>query len=81
MPSKIVAVSSTKPQAMRSGQGLRYGNFDGVRNLPPIRTSERFSDENLWAMNNDQIFRTVCEWMESWQQWQLRALFCGIANR
>merc|ERR1719239_1999298 len=32
-------------------------------------------------MNNDQIFRTVCEWMESWQQWQLRALFCGIANR
>merc|ERR1712244_65336 len=32
-------------------------------------------------MNNDQIYRKVCEWIETWQVWQQRTLLFGIGNR
>ncbi|XP_005110531.2 uncharacterized protein LOC101858072 [Aplysia californica] len=81
MPSTIQAIDSTRSHSIKPAQGLRYGNFEGVRNLPPIRKSDSYSDQNLWSMNNEQIYRTVCQWMETWRPWQQRTLLCGIANR
>ncbi|RUS85694.1 hypothetical protein EGW08_006570 [Elysia chlorotica] len=81
MPSTIAPIDATRASSVRPAQGLRYGNFEGVRNLPPVRKSDALSEHNFWAINNEHICDTVCQWMESWQPWQQRTLLCGVANR
>ena len=31
--------------------------------------------------NNQQIYKKVIEWFESWRPWQQRTLLCGLTNR
>ncbi|GFO03861.1 F-box/WD repeat-containing protein 7 [Plakobranchus ocellatus] len=81
MPSTIAPIDATRGCAVQPAKGLRYGNFEGVRNLPPVQTSDGINEQNFWEINNEQICSTVCQWMETWQPWQQRTLLCGVANR
>ncbi|XP_067681342.1 uncharacterized protein [Haliotis asinina] len=79
MPSTIAPIKLTRNNSIRPASGLRYGNFEGVTHLPPLNTGGRYTDFN--SLNNQQIFKTVCEWFEAWRPWQQRISLCGIANR
>ncbi|XP_046575724.1 uncharacterized protein LOC124283744 [Haliotis rubra] len=79
MPSTIAPINLTRNNSIRPASGLRYGNFEGVTHLPPLNTGGRYSD--FTSLNNQQIFKTVCEWFEAWRPWQQRISLCGIANR
>ncbi|XP_071079821.1 uncharacterized protein [Haliotis cracherodii] len=79
MPSTIAPIELTRNNSIRPASGLRYGNFEGVTHLPPLNTGGRYSD--FTSLNNQQIYKTVCEWFEAWRPWQQRISLCGIANR
>ncbi|KAK0054820.1 hypothetical protein Bpfe_015666 [Biomphalaria pfeifferi] len=84
MPSNIISVPPvdlTRVNAVKPALGLRYGNFDGIKFLPPIQGQETIQDESIWSIQNDQICQRVCQWMEQWRPWQQKTLICGIANR
>ncbi|XP_025103744.1 uncharacterized protein LOC112569895 isoform X3 [Pomacea canaliculata] len=81
MPATIAPIQLTRNNAIKPAYGQRFGNFDGVVHLPPVkiqtsRAGHRFSD-----LNNQQIYRTVCDWVSIWQQWQQKILLYSIANR
>ncbi|KAH9495050.1 hypothetical protein Btru_018693 [Bulinus truncatus] len=84
MPSTIISVPPadvTRVSALKPAAGLRYGNFDGIKWLPPIKSKDPSPEENIWTIQNDQINQTVCQWMEQWRPWQQKTLICSIANR
>lgn len=81
MPSTIVPIEQTRDFSVRPAQGLRYGNFEGVNFLPPLIPTTKIGLHSIASLNNQQIYRTVCDWCQSWRPWQQRMLLCGIASR
>ncbi|KAK7104271.1 uncharacterized protein [Littorina saxatilis] len=81
MPSSIVPIQQTRGYAVRPAAGLRFGNFEGVVHLPPLKSGPGLGERSYSTLNNQQIYRTVCEWAQSWQPWQQKVLLYSIANR
>ncbi|KAK3093973.1 hypothetical protein FSP39_022386 [Pinctada imbricata] len=82
MPATIVPINLTRSYSLRNPDGLRYGNFEGMVHLPPLtRSSKPIEQVNFSKFNNEQIYRTICEWFESWRAWQQRTLLYGIVDR
>ncbi|KAI0224247.1 hypothetical protein LSAT2_024735 [Lamellibrachia satsuma] len=61
--------------------GLRYGNFGCVRTLPHVGRGHVAGQHFVPYFNNQQLFRKVWEWFESWTPWQQKMLLCGLTNR
>ncbi|CAC5412149.1 unnamed protein product [Mytilus coruscus] len=61
--------------------GLRYGNFEGVVYLPPTTKYKKRGEQNFSKLNNQQIYKKICDWFEVWRSWQQQHLLCGIIDR
>lgn len=81
MPSHIAPVGLTRSYAVRPAAGLRFGNFEGVVHLPPVKNVGTLGPHSFSTLNNQHIYRTVCEWVESWQPWQQKVILYSIVNR
>ena len=81
MPSSIAPIEQTRGYAVRPAAGLRFGNFEGVVHLPPLKHHSALGPHSYSTLNNQQIYRTVTEWVQSWQPWQQKVLLYSIANR
>lgn len=80
MPSTIVPINLTRNFSVRPANGLRYGNFEGVVYLPPAK-DEKKADHDFSKLNNQQIYKKICDWFDVWRPWQQQHLLCGIADR
>ncbi|XP_059140672.1 uncharacterized protein LOC131928617 isoform X2 [Physella acuta] len=60
---------------------LRYGNFEIFNHLPPLHKSFTSGEDHSSRVVNEQIFQTVCQWMDTWQPWQQKNFLYGVANR
>ncbi|XP_069116437.1 uncharacterized protein [Argopecten irradians] len=81
MPASIVPIVRTRDYSLKPVTGLRYGNFEGVVHLPPLVQGPRVGMQNFSLINNQQIYRKVTEWYQTWRPWQQCVLLCGIADR
>ncbi|XP_033734739.1 uncharacterized protein LOC117323561 isoform X2 [Pecten maximus] len=81
MPASIVPIVRTRDYSLKPVTGLRYGNFEGVVHLPPLVQGPRVGMQNFSLINNQQIYRKVTEWFQTWRPWQQCVLLCGIADR
>ncbi|KAK7463918.1 hypothetical protein BaRGS_00038084 [Batillaria attramentaria] len=81
MPSYIAPIGLTRNYAVRPAAGLRFGNFEGVVHLPPVKNQGALGPHSFSALNNQHIYRTICEWVESWQPWQQKIILYSIINR
>ncbi|KAJ8308635.1 hypothetical protein KUTeg_013509 [Tegillarca granosa] len=82
MPSSIISIEQTRNFSVKPIDGLRFGNFEGTVYLPPIiKDQATISEESLSSLNNRQIYKTICDWFESWRPWQQHILLCGIVDR
>ncbi|XP_060066059.1 uncharacterized protein LOC132546363 [Ylistrum balloti] len=81
MPAPIVPIIRTRDYSLKPVTGLRYGNFEGVVHLPPLVQGPRVGMQNFSLINNQQIYRKVTEWFQTWRPWQQCVLLCGIADR
>ncbi|XP_052058643.1 uncharacterized protein LOC127698930 isoform X19 [Mytilus californianus] len=81
MPSSIVPINLTRDFSIKPAHGLRYGNFEGVVYLPPTTKYEKRGEQNFSKLNNQQIYKKICDWFEVWRSWQQQHLLCGIIDR
>ena len=81
MPSFIAPIEHTRSFSLKPAEGLRYGNFEGVINLPPVIKTKKLGEHSFSTLNNQQIYKTICEWYEGWRAWQQKILLCGIVDR
>ena len=81
MPAYIAPIETTRSFSVQPAKGLRYGNFEGVVHLPPVTATTKLGEHSFSTLNNQQIYKTVCEWFEGWRPWQQRVLLCGIVDR
>ncbi|XP_041351427.1 uncharacterized protein LOC121370341 [Gigantopelta aegis] len=81
MPATIAPIELTRAYSVKAAKGLRYGNFEGVVHLPPVTVSQSLGEHSFSQLNNQQIYKTICDWFQAWQPWQQDLLLCGIANR
>ncbi|XP_078313389.1 uncharacterized protein LOC111129939 isoform X5 [Crassostrea virginica] len=82
MPSTIVPISLTRSHSMKGApEGLRYGNFEGIVYLPPVKSDSSEGVQSYSKYNNQQIYKTICDWFESWRPWQQKTLLYGIVDR
>ncbi|XP_076442322.1 uncharacterized protein LOC143281175 [Babylonia areolata] len=83
MPSTITPIEQTRGFAVRPAQGLRFGNFEGAVHLPPVKHSSApaVGVHSFSTLNNQHIYRTVTDWVQSWQPWQHKVLLYSIVNR
>lgn len=81
MPAYIAPIETTRSYSVQPAKGLRYGNFEGVVHLPPVIKTTKLGEHSFSTLNNQQIYKTVCEWFEGWRAWQQRVLLCGIVDR
>ncbi|KAL8567723.1 hypothetical protein ACOMHN_009031 [Nucella lapillus] len=81
MPSTITPIEKTRGYAVRPAQGLRFGNFERVVHLPPVKPQSGVGPHSFSTLNNRQIYRTVTDWLQSWQPWQQKILLYSIVNR
>jgi len=80
MPSYILPVERTREAFLKPPEGLRFGNFENVSHFPPPLTSGPLT-QSFSSLNNQQIYKMVCEWYEAWRPWQQKVLLCGIVDR
>ncbi|XP_071159163.1 uncharacterized protein [Mytilus edulis] len=81
MPSSIVPINLTRDFSIKPAHGLRYGNFEGVVYLPPTAKYEKRGEQNFSKLNNQQIYKKICDWFEVWRSWQQQHLLFGIIDR
>lgn len=82
MPSTIVPINLTRSHSMKAApEGLRYGNFEGIVYLPPVKSDSSVGVQSYSKYNNQQIYKTICDWFESWRPWQQKTLLYGIVDR
>ncbi|XP_048738031.1 uncharacterized protein LOC125652709 isoform X3 [Ostrea edulis] len=82
MPSTIVPISLTRSHSLKGApEGLRYGNFEGIVYLPPLKSDSSVGVQSYSKFNNQQIYKTICDWFESWRPWQQKTLLYGIVDR
>ncbi|XP_061173649.1 uncharacterized protein LOC133182820 [Saccostrea echinata] len=82
MPSTIVPINLTRSHSLKAApEGLRYGNFEGIVYLPPIKSDSSVGVQNYSKFNNQQIYKTICDWFDSWRPWQQKTLLYGIVDR
>ncbi|KAL8615541.1 hypothetical protein ACOMHN_028204 [Nucella lapillus] len=81
MPRTITPIEKTRGYAVRPAQGLRFGNFERVVHLPPVKPQSGVGPHSFSTLNNRQIYRTVTDWLQSWQPWQQKILLYSIVNR
>lgn len=62
-------------------EGLRYGNFEGIVYLPPVKSDSSLGVQSYSKYNNQQIYKTICDWFDSWRPWQQKTLLYGIVDR
>nr|XP_011434602.2 uncharacterized protein LOC105333367 isoform X5 [Crassostrea gigas] len=82
MPSTIVPINLTRSHSMKAApEGLRYGNFEGIVYLPPVKSDSSLGVQSYSKYNNQQIYKTICDWFDSWRPWQQKTLLYGIVDR
>ncbi|XP_052767636.1 uncharacterized protein LOC128208212 isoform X2 [Mya arenaria] len=83
MPAYILPVEHTRASFLKPPDGLRFGNFDCMVHLPPPLPLKTLgpATQSFSSLNNQQIYKLVCEWYEVWRPWQQRVLLCGIVDR
>ncbi|XP_052276224.1 uncharacterized protein LOC127875293 isoform X5 [Dreissena polymorpha] len=82
MPAYILPIERTRAAFLKPPGGLRFGNFEGVVNLPPLKPLvSSLGAQSFSSLNNNQIYKAVCDWYETWRPWQQRVLICGIVDR
>ncbi|XP_045168387.2 uncharacterized protein LOC123531449 isoform X2 [Mercenaria mercenaria] len=81
MPAFIAPIEHTRAAFLKHPDGLRFGNFEGVVHLPPVPVDRKQVSRSFSTLNNQQIYKTVCEWYEVWRPWQQKVLLCGIVDR
>ncbi|KAL5009186.1 hypothetical protein ScPMuIL_014767 [Solemya velum] len=82
MPSYIAPIEHTRTLCLKPVDGLRYGNFEGVVHLPPVsKDHAKLGLHSYSALNNQQIYKTICDWFQAYRPWQQKALLYGIVDR
>ncbi|KAL4238509.1 hypothetical protein ACF0H5_003217 [Mactra antiquata] len=82
MPAFITPIEHTRASFLKPPDGLRFGNFEGVVHLPPpTSVGNKIVTQSFSSLNNQQIYKTICEWYDDWRPWQQKVLLCGIVDR
>ncbi|XP_060554051.1 uncharacterized protein LOC132715090 isoform X6 [Ruditapes philippinarum] len=81
MPAFIAPIEHTRAAFLKHPDGLRFGNFEGIVHLPPVPVDRKLVSQSYSTLNNQQIYKTVCEWYDGWRPWQQKVLLCGIVDR
>ncbi|XP_064603870.1 uncharacterized protein LOC135469219 [Liolophura sinensis] len=81
MPSSIQSLDYSRSYTFQLDDSPRYGNFQNLDHLPAVGKGGRAGEHYIPYFTNQHIFKTVSDWVESWQPWQQEVLLIGIADR
>ena len=73
--------STTQPENLLPNQQRSYhrSSLSILSNHAQCESSQSATAD--YVFKNHDSYRKICDWFDSWRDWQKRILICGITNR